>query len=93
MDEDEAPLPEFEEINGNEFLEQMDQENKVAQSERVDDGGDGAGEEGQVLHPPTNWSVIEIYSIDFMCLPCLLCLRFLFSFSNFLSVASVFSVV
>ena len=31
MDEDEAPLPEFEEVYGNEFLEQMDQETEIAQ--------------------------------------------------------------
>ena len=54
MDEDEAPLPEFEEVDGNEFLEQKDQETEVAQSERINNGGDDAGEEGQVLHPPTN---------------------------------------
>ena len=54
VDEDEAPLPEFEEMNGNEFLEQMDVENEVAQSEQINNGGDDTGEEGQVLHPPTN---------------------------------------
>ena len=54
MDEDEAPLPEFEEMDGNDFLEQMDQETEVAQSEQINNGGDDTGEEGQLLHPPTN---------------------------------------
>ena len=54
MDEDEAPLPEFEEMDGNEFLEQIDQETEVAQSEQINNGGNEHGEEGQVLHPPTN---------------------------------------
>ena len=54
MDEDEAPLPEFEEVDGDGFLEQMDQETEVEQSEQINNGGDDIGEEGQVLHPPTN---------------------------------------
>ena len=94
MDEDEAPLPEFEEIDGNEFLEQMDQETKVAHSEQINDKGDAKGEKGQVFHLPTNLSVIEIHLIDFTCLPFVFSL---FAFSFFLSltffVASIFSVV
>ena len=54
MDEDEAPIPEFEEMDGNEFLEQMDQETEVALIDKINNGGDDIGEEGQVLHPPTN---------------------------------------
>ena len=54
MDKDEAPLPQFEEMNGNEFLEQMDLENEVAQIEQINNKGDDTGEEGQVLHPLTN---------------------------------------
>ena len=42
--QDEAPLPEFEEMNGNEFLEQMDQETEVEQSERVDNGCNDIGQ-------------------------------------------------
>ena len=77
MEEDEAPLPEFEEIDGNELLQQMDQETEVAQSEQLNNGGDKNGENGQVLHPPTYWSVIKINIIDFRC-----CSNFfLFAFS------------
>ena len=54
MDEDEAPLPEFEEMDGNEFLEQMNQETEDAQIEQINNKRDDTGEEGQVLHPPTN---------------------------------------
>ena len=54
MDKDEAPLPAFDEMNGNEFLEQMDYENEVEQSKQINNGGNDTGEEGQVLHPPTN---------------------------------------
>ena len=56
----------------------MDQENEVAQSEQINNGGDDTEEEGQVLHLPINWSVIEINFIDFTCLPCFLSLPFLF---------------
>ena len=41
-------------MDGNDFLEQMDQETEVAQSEQINNGGDDTGEESQVLHPPTN---------------------------------------
>ena len=76
MDEDEAPLPEFEEMDGNKFFEQMDQDNKVAQSDQINNGGDDAGEEGQVLHRPTNLSVIKNLTL-LMLLVC----RALFVFS------------
>ena len=49
-----ALIPEIEEMDEDESLEQMDQETEAAQSERVNNGGDVNGEEGQVLHPPTN---------------------------------------
>ena len=54
MDVDEAPFPEFEEMDGNDFFEQTDQETEVAPSKQINNGGDDTGEEGQVLHPPTN---------------------------------------
>ena len=54
MDEDEASLPEFEEMDSNQLLEQIDQENEVVQSEKINNGGDDNGEKGQVLHSPTN---------------------------------------
>ena len=41
-------------MDGNELLEQIDQEIEVVQCEQINNGGDDNGEEGQVLHPPTN---------------------------------------
>ena len=56
MDENEASVsnPEFEGMKGDEFLQQMDQKNEVAQSEQITNGGDDTGEEGHLLHPPIN---------------------------------------
>ena len=41
-------------MDEDESLEQMDLETEVPQSEQVNNGNDANGEEGQVLHPPTN---------------------------------------
>ena len=92
MEEDEAPLPEFEEMYGNEFLEQMDVENKVAQIEQINNGGDDTGEDGQVLHPPTNLSVIENYFIDFTSLPCVFSVCVFFSLSLTFSLLLLYSL-